>query len=213
MKAIQILIIGHGKLCKSVLHECKNHPLFKLPIIIKRDEDINTDAKVDCVLDLSHASALDKYLNTIVLKKWPLVIGATGHDKPQIEQIQQAAKTIAVLHSQNFSEGIFRLLNSLQQFRHTSHQTHIHETHHKEKKDTPSGTALLLKKALNQDVAITSERKDMEIGTHTITIQMQNESLTFTHKAECRSIFAKGALKGCLFLLNKPKGLYTSAYE
>ena len=90
----------------------------------------------------------------------------------------------------------------------------INETHHIEKKDSPSGTALDLQKEIMSVFSkvkpqIKSKREGNNPGEHTVIIGMENETIEIKHKAEDRSIFALGALKGALWLSNKTSGFYS----
>ena len=104
----------------------------------------------------------------------------------------------------------------------------IVETHHNQKLDVPSGTALLLAngikavrpeaefvigrhengKRTKQQIGIHSLRLGSETGTHEILISTGSETLTLTHRAENRALFAEGALRAASWLMGKPAGLY-----
>ena len=90
----------------------------------------------------------------------------------------------------------------------------ISETHHIEKKDSPSGTALDLQRAIisiypEANVVIESFREGNNPGEHTVGITLDKEILEFTHRAEDRSIFALGALKGAVWLTKRSAGFYS----
>ena len=82
------------------------------------------------------------------------------------------------------------------------------------KKDSPSGTALDLERTITSvypetKVEIKSYREGNNPGEHTVSITLDNEIIEFTHRAENRSIFALGALKGAVWLTVRPAGLYS----
>ena len=90
----------------------------------------------------------------------------------------------------------------------------IRDSHHIEKKDSPSGTALDLQKEIMSVFSkvrpqIKSIREGSNPGEHTVIIGMENETIEIKHKVEDRSIFALGALKGALWLSNKTSGFYS----
>ena len=94
------------------------------------------------------------------------------------------------------------------------HGFSIRETHHIEKKDSPSGTALDLERAITSvypeaKVEIKSYREGNNPGEHTVSISLENEIIELTHRAEERSIFALGALKGAEWLIERSAGLYS----
>ena len=119
----------------------------------------------------------------------------------------------------NTSQGVAILKNIIQKSSSLfseGNRFQIRDTHHEEKKDSPSGTALELKKEiLNQvpdaKISIESLREGSNPGEHTITIGLENELIEITHKAENRSIFAQGAISGARWLIGKPSGLYSMA--
>ena len=90
----------------------------------------------------------------------------------------------------------------------------IHEHHHKEKKDKPSGTAINIKKQLKgisskKDIHIESIREGNSPGVHTLKMSFEDETIEISHKATDRSIFAKGAIIAGKWLKDKPPGPYT----
>jgi 4-hydroxy-tetrahydrodipicolinate reductase len=91
----------------------------------------------------------------------------------------------------------------------------IVETHHKMKKDAPSGTAKtlgeILKTALktNDDIPIQSIREGDVVGEHTVIFSGPDERLEMTHRAASREIFARGALRAAHWIMGKPPGLYS----
>ncbi len=78
----------------------------------------------------------------------------------------------------------------------------IHETHHKHKKDAPSGTALAWERWLGQPANITSERTGDVIGDHSLILDTPYEQLRITHSASDRKLFASGALWAVSQVLN-----------
>jgi 4-hydroxy-tetrahydrodipicolinate reductase len=91
----------------------------------------------------------------------------------------------------------------------------IVETHHKMKKDAPSGTAKTLGEILktglktNADIPIQSIREGDVVGEHTVFFSGPDERLEMTHRAGSRKIFARGALRAAKWIMGKPPGLYS----
>jgi 4-hydroxy-tetrahydrodipicolinate reductase len=85
----------------------------------------------------------------------------------------------------------------------------ISETHHRFKKDKPSGTALMIKNALGTDVNISSLRLGNVPGDHTVSFGGLGEVLSIKHSATSRRTFSEGVLKSVLFVVNKKNGYYT----
>ena len=89
----------------------------------------------------------------------------------------------------------------------------LHEAHHHKKKDAPSGTALLLKRAMEQSgyslpIDVSSTRAGHEPGTHTIGFDGPAESITLSHSARDRTAFARGALTAAKWVHGK-RGWFT----
>lgn len=184
----------------------------------------------DCVVDFSHHTATSALLNFCVSRRLPVVVATTGQTEEEKAAIAQAAKTIPVFFSANFSLGVAVLAELAQKAAamFPTADIEIVETHHNQKLDVPSGTALLLAnkikmarpeaafvvgrhengKRTRQEIGIHSLRLGSETGTHEIHISTGSETLTLTHRAENRALFAEGALRAAAWLVQKPAGLY-----
>ena len=90
----------------------------------------------------------------------------------------------------------------------------LEEIHHKNKKDSPSGTALRLKNHLSphlqEKLKVASFREGEELGTHRLILSGKDEKLIIEHQALSRRVFAFGAFQSLSWLLKKPPGLYFS---
>lgn len=115
---------------------------------------------------------------------------------------------IPVFYSSNYSLGLFKLIQILKSSDLNHLEATIEETHHVHKKDAPSGTSLMLKDKLSVQTEIKSIREGDVFGVHTLFYKLDGETLSFTHTAESREIFAKGAISALNFLLKQPAGLY-----
>ena len=131
----------------------------------------------------------------------PILIGTTGHDEEFILSIESASKKIPVLYEANFSKGIRLLKRTLHEFVNRNYTEvkliRIFESHHLNKKDVPSGTALSLRDFLasmfssDQTIEIYAQRANNIFGIHRIEIVLKNEEvISFLHNAESRDIFA-----------------------
>lgn len=154
----------------------------------------------------------------------------TGYTESQLKRINAAAEKTAIFLSSNTSLGVYVLRRAvtlaakeLKDF-----DAEIIEIHHAAKKDAPSGTALALAndvKSARENAAFVFGRKGYaprdknEIGVHsvrggnvtgehTVIFAGENETLTFTHSATDKSVFAAGAIKAAIFVSDKKRGLY-----
>ena len=186
---------------------------------------------VDCVIDFSHHSLTAPLLNFCKAKKLPVVIATTGQTEEEQALIAEAAKEIPVFFSKNMSVGIALLCelakNTVKAF--PDADIEIVETHHNRKLDAPSGTALMLaeaiesvRKGLNRvlgrsgmqkreknDIGIHAIRMGNVIGRHEVIVGTDSQTITLTHEAHDRALFAEGAVTAGLFLVGKPAGFYT----
>ena len=165
------------------------------------------------------------------------IIGTTGMTDYQKKKVKSYSKKIPILMSSNMSLGVNLLFNLVQQtanvLKDTDYDIEISETHHKHKKDAPSGTALSLgefaakgrKILLNKskvldrtkklkgrkkgDIGFSVTRGGEIAGEHTVSFIGENDRVDLFHKANNRSIFVKGALDAAIFLSNKKSGFYT----
>lgn len=148
--------------------------------------------------------------------KVPFVTGTTGLTGAQRARVAAAARSTAVFMAPNFSLGATLLLHLAEvASRHLAeYDAAILETHHKTKKDAPSGTALRLAQAIvagrrrDEAVPTASVRVGGVIGDHNLVLAGPFERLTLSHCAQSRDAFALGALKAALWTARKRPGLY-----
>jgi len=147
----------------------------------------------------------------------PVVVGTTGwYDRLEAVRDRVEERDGALLHAPNFSVGVAlmkalaeragELLAGIDGF-----DLHLTDTHHAAKKDAPSGTALLLKAALDRaghDVPITSIRTGQVPGRHEVCIDGAYEQVMLVHEARSRRVFADGALTAALWLRGRT-GVFT----
>ena len=184
---------------------------------IQISEKISEDLSVDVIIDFSSPKGSMKILQLAKMKEIPILIGTTGFNDTDFNEIKDISALIPVLIAPNTSSGIAILktiLNNSKNLFSEDNKFFISETHHIEKKDSPSGTALDLQKEIisvypEAKVTIESYREGNNPGEHSVSISLDNEIIEFTHRAEDRSIFALGALKGASWLTERPAGLYS----
>ncbi|NJM10334.1 MAG: 4-hydroxy-tetrahydrodipicolinate reductase [Bdellovibrionaceae bacterium] len=170
---------------------------------------------VDMVVDFSSPEGLSEALKWCRANRKPLVSGSTGLSAKVHKDLKAAGKKIAILYSGNMSLGIAvfsAMMKSFEAIKDWDFQ--IEEAHHNQKKDRPSGTALLLQDKLVQVVgpgvpAPQSLRGGGIPGIHTLWAMGPEETLVVQHTAFNRQVFARGALRAALWLFDKKQaGLY-----
>ena len=191
--------------------------LGKENIGINITHNIPKELKIDAIIDFSSPDGSVLALQEAIKRQIPILIGTTGFNEDQLERIKNSGQKIPVLFAPNTSQGIAllkeMLLKSKDSFTDVK-SLHLKETHHAEKKDSPSGTALDLQKIVeevfpNTLVSIESIRKGNNPGEHKLIFSFESEDLQITHKAKDRNLFSLGALKGIKWLSNKDPGLYS----
>lgn len=153
----------------------------------------------DAAIIFVPGSAVDDIFDSVMDSKVPAVWGSTGYEWPDNLDQKLKDEDIKWLWASNFSLGMNIVRRCIGIISRGSEllpdpQFHIHEIHHTDKKDAPSGTAISWKEWLGKDAKITSERKGDIKGIHELEMETDSESITLRHQAHNRALFAKGAL-------------------
>lgn len=194
------------------------------------------DADVDVMIDFSLPAGTLNVLPMCVEKRVPMVVGTTGFDAEGIGRIEDAAASVPIVFAPNMSVGVnllFKLVGEVAKTLGSDYDVEIVETHHRLKKDAPSGTALGLaasiEAALDRDLQVDArygrqgqvgERRKHEIGIHavrggdvvgdhTVVFATQGERIELTHRAHSRETFVRGALRAAKWVQGKKPGLYS----
>lgn len=209
---MKIALVGYGKMGKLIEKIALSQGHSIEGKITLSSPDWTLLEPVDVVIDFSSSQAVLDTVKQCAYYNKNLVIGTTGwHDLlPQVKQIAQAAK-IGIVYSPNFSIGVqsfFKLIAYAAKLMESrdEYDRAILEVHHKEKKDAPSGTALVMQKLLQAE--ITSSRVGSVTGEHHLLFDSAFDSITLSHKAKSREGFALGAITAAEWLLGK-EGCYT----
>jgi 4-hydroxy-tetrahydrodipicolinate reductase len=195
-----------GKEIIAIMNENGNELVLKFDI-----EGESYSVEPDVLIDFSFPAVLEKTIEYALKFKSPLIIGTTGFNDVQIKKIHELSETIPIVQSYNFSVGIQMLIQcaNLLKEKLTDWDIEISETHHRFKKDKPSGTAIMIKNELGKEVNISSLRLGNVVGEHSVSFGGLGETLTIKHSALSRRTFAEGVLKAVEFIQNKKKGFYT----
>ncbi|TIW92702.1 MAG: 4-hydroxy-tetrahydrodipicolinate reductase [Mesorhizobium sp.] len=202
--------------------------------LVSRDEAL---AVADVVVDFTSPAASADLARTCAERGGPaLVIGSTGFSTAELADIADAAKTVPIVRSGSFSLGLNMLVGLVERAARAldpdGWDVEIVEAHHRHKIDAPSGTALMLGQAVAggrgvelDAVArrvrdgITGPRRAGEIGfavmrggsiigEHSISFCTEGETVTLSHAAGDRIMFARGAIAAALWVAGRPPGEY-----
>ncbi len=155
--------------------------------------------KCDAAISFLPGPALMEYIELLIESKIPLASGSTGFVWPADMDERLKQNNIAWVTASNFSLGMNLIYGMIKVLAKTpelfdEYEFKLHEIHHINKKDKPSGTALSWEKWLGQDVDITSERIGDNPGEHKLTLVTPYEDIILEHKSKDRRIFAQGAI-------------------
>ncbi len=233
----KIIITGaHGRMGQALI-ACAPH-FRELEIVARVDRGDALDvviSRCDAVIDFSLHSATPGIVEVCAKNKKAIVIGTTGHSDTEKAAIREFKSAVPMVWASNFSTGVnalFWLTRRAAEILGPDFDLEILETHHRLKKDAPSGTAKTLaeiladvrklqldKAARHGRAGIVGERTQSEIGIHSIrggdvvgdhTVIFANagERLELTHKASSRETFANGALRAAQWVVKQKPGIY-----
>lgn len=199
-----------GKLGKEVVNVFaeENHELvFTFDI---QGEWIESEPEI--LIDCSLPEVFEKTLGFGKQFNIPLIIATTGLTEQNLKSLKEYSKNKTAIQSYNFSVGIQILLEltKIARGKLPDWDVEITETHHRFKKDKPSGTAKMIQDIFS-DKAIntTSLRLGNVPGDHTVNFAGLGEVISIQHRALSKKTFAEGILKSAKFALKKEKGFYS----
>lgn len=183
------------------------------------------------LVDFSHHTAIGGVLDYAVCRAIPAVICTTGFSAEERASIAAAAEQTPVFISANMSVGIAAFISTVKTLvgLFPEAEVEIVEAHHSAKADAPSGTALMIARAVqslrpesvlrcgrqgearreNREIGIHSLRYGRVPGEHTVIIATPTQTFTLRHSAASPALFAEGALAAARFLIGRATGLYT----
>ena len=187
--------------------------------------------QVEVVVDFSAPACLNAVLDYCLKNNCPAVLCTTGYSELDIEKINSASKKIAIFRSGNMSLGVNLIIDLVKKATATLYgfDIEIIEKHHNQKVDAPSGTALMLADAAKEvmpekeynygrqgicgkrdkkEIGIHAVRGGTIVGEHDVIFAGNYETVTISHQATDRSVFANGAIAAANFIAGKKNGLY-----
>jgi 4-hydroxy-tetrahydrodipicolinate reductase len=187
--------------------------------------------EVDVIIDFSSPLNFDRLTSFIEEKSIPSVLCATGYSEEQIARVNNLSQKVAIFRSANMSLGV-NVITELVKIATLSlngFDIEIVESHHNRKVDAPSGTAIMIADAIKSvapekynvvgrdgivgarnknEIGIHSIRGGNIVGIHDTIFAGENETITISHSAADRSVFANGAVKAATYIKTKKSGLY-----
>ncbi|MDX8439962.1 4-hydroxy-tetrahydrodipicolinate reductase [Mesorhizobium australafricanum] len=200
--------------------------------LVERDAAL---ALADVVIDFTTPAASAELAKACAARGRPaLVIGSTGFSASELAPIAEAAKKIAIVRSGSYSLGLNMLTGLVERAARALDDCDIEilEAHHRFKVDAPSGTALMLGEAAARgrgvelddvgkrardgligprpagEIGFAVLRGGSIVGEHSVSFLAESETLTLSHAAGDRSMFARGAIAAALWVAGRPPGEY-----
>ena len=239
----EILLCGcQGYMGRTITQLAKERNDVKIIAGVDLKNDLTTDypiytkisevkENVDVIIDFSHPSLLESILDYSVDKNVPVVIATTGNSDDDIKRIEKASLNVPVFFTYNMSVGvnlITELAKKAQSILSDQFDIEIIEKHHNKKIDAPSGTAIMIANALNEndnynlvfdrhsvrqprdkkEIGISSVRGGTIVGEHSVIFAGTDEVIELKHSAYSKKVFAVGAVNAAVWLKNQTNGLY-----
>lgn len=198
------------------------------------------ETECDVLIDVSTTEGTAAWLGHCERHELPMVIGVTGHSPVQLRRIQEASHQIPIVFAANFSIGLNAVLEIIAPMVRAlgdGFDVEIVETHHRNKVDAPSGTAMAIVDELRRaggansansgdatvvfgrrgrtgprgggEIAVHAVRMGDVVGQHEIHFSGMGETITIKHAAHSREAFASGALRAAKWLVGKGAGFYS----
>ena len=190
--------------------------------------DFNGEA--DVIIDFSHHTAAPEVAEYAAKRGVALVMATTGHTDEELAAINNAAKSVPVFMSANMSLGVALLAELAKKTAEVFPDADIEiiEKHHNRKLDAPSGTALMIARAIETvrkgcnfvygrcgqqkrekgEIGIHAIRGGNIVGEHEVIVCTDTQIITLKHEAQSRSLFAEGAMAAAAFICGKSAGFY-----
>lgn len=230
---MRIALIGFGKMGRELDSVAREHGETIVRIFdsrqVLRPESL---VDVDVCIEFTTPDAVLSNIRAAVEARKDIVVGTTGWDQ-HLPEIRQTVKESGLLYSANFSLGMnifFRLVRRAAELMENArdYDPYVHEMHHRQKADSPSGTAMQLAKILVERIQrketilsqppagrispemlhVSSTRAGTVTGTHTVGFDSEADLIELRHMAKSRRGFALGALMAARWLHGR-KGVYT----
>ncbi|HEU4891072.1 MAG TPA: dihydrodipicolinate reductase C-terminal domain-containing protein [Vicinamibacterales bacterium] len=215
-----LLIVGRGRMGRVVEALAPDYG-FQVAGTVDLDHAAQPDSwpQADVAIDFSLADAVPVNFPVLAARGMNVVIGATGWQAAEPALRAEAdARRIGVVAAPNFAIGVNLFLALVERAAELwrdqpAFGAWLHELHHAAKKDAPSGTALAMESAMRgkgyrHPIDVSSSRAGSIPGTHTLGFDAAAETITLTHTARDRAVFARGALHAAQWLQGK-RGWFT----
>jgi 4-hydroxy-tetrahydrodipicolinate reductase len=237
---LDICVTGFGgRMGQTVASSVSADPDTRVAVGIDLGDSL-TEAleRAEIVIDFTLPTFTDELIESCLKKGTPIVMGTTGHSDDQLQLIQEASKSIPIVHAPNYSVGVntlFWLTRRATEILGEDFDLEVIEMHHRNKKDSPSGTARRLAEILadvrelsydddckhgrfgdvgartKTEIGVHALRGGDVVGDHTVVYANDGERVELTHKASSRETFSKGAVRAAKWI--QSEGLKSGLFD
>jgi 4-hydroxy-tetrahydrodipicolinate reductase len=234
---VRICVLGpSGKMGRAVIDAAKARDDIQVSSTVDLGEDVAKGlAAAEVYVDFTSPDGTRAAARAALANKTAAVIGTTGLRAGEEQAIAELAKVAPVVVAANFSLGVNLMLGLVKQAAKvlgTEWDAEVVETHHKAKRDAPSGTALAIARAIaaghgvdydqvkrhtrdgdigprpRGEIGVATLRGGDVVGEHVAYFFGQAERIEIAHRATSRTIFAAGSLRAASWVVGKPPGRY-----
>jgi 4-hydroxy-tetrahydrodipicolinate reductase len=234
---IDVCVLGpSGKMGRAVIEAAAAREDLRVASTVDLGEDVAAGlAKAQVYVDFTSPAGTRAAAQAALARKTPAVIGTTGLGEADQRAVAELAKVAPVVVAANFSLGVNLVLGLVRQAAKIlgpEWDAEVVETHHRAKRDAPSGTALAIARAIaaghgvdydkvkrhtrdgdvgarpRGEIGVSTMRGGDVIGEHVAYFFGDAERIEIAHRATSRTIFAAGALKAAAWVVGKPPGRY-----
>jgi 4-hydroxy-tetrahydrodipicolinate reductase len=218
--SIPLLIVGRGRMGTIVQALAPEHG-FHVAGTVDLEEAAHPESwpAAEVAIDFSIAEAVPRNFSRLAARRLNVVVGTTGWQRHEPDLRKEAERSgIGVVAAPNFAIGVNLFIALTERAAELwkdqpAFGAWLHELHHAAKRDAPSGTALALEQVMRRSgyehpIDVTSTRAGSIPGTHTVGFDAVAETVTLTHTARDRTVFARGALQAAAWLRGR-RGWFT----
>jgi 4-hydroxy-tetrahydrodipicolinate reductase len=228
-----------GRIGRIIVQKLADKSFYTVSATFSRKNHIDDLAEFcqncDVIIDFSSNEILDKLLDYAEIYKNKLVIGTTGLHDYQFERLKEVSQKLTIFYSANMSLGanlLAMLAGKVAKILDNTYDIEITDCHHRDKKDAPSGTALMLGESVAEarnlnfkeclvldrstkgqrlinEIGINSIRGGQIHGDHEVLFLGNDQIISMKHQALNKDSFAEGAIWATSWISDKPAGLYS----
>lgn len=224
LRVLNLALLGHGKMGRTLEQLAPGHG-FEVRLVLNSQSNAKGEGispgnfkDVDVCVDFTTPTAVGENIRRVAGLGCNMVVGTTGwHER--LEEVREIVEKrgIGLVYASNFSIGVqlfYRLGRAAAEIfsPHARYEPYLTETHHRAKKDAPSGTALELKRQVEpllagRELPVASVRAGYAPGTHELGFDSEADTVIVRHTARGRRGFAEGALLAARWVAGK-RGLF-----